>query len=89
MLSSLVVLTDEQIQERQLRSAIISGLNAVPKTLPDILLWDDAGHELFREVTKSQSYCGPQADRDIMNDKVDEVCRSLGDDGVLIELGAG
>ena len=89
MLSSLDVLIDEQFHERELRSAIISGLNAVPKTLPNILLWDDAGHELFKRSTKSRSYYGPQADREIMKDRVDEICRSLGDDGVLIEVGAG
>lgn len=89
MLSNLDILTNDLIQEQELRSAIISGLNATPKTLPNILLWDDAGHELFKQITKSRSYYGPQADREIIQDRVDEICRSLGDDGVLIELGAG
>jgi uncharacterized SAM-dependent methyltransferase len=89
MLFSFDNLVDEQNQEQRLRSDIVSGLNDVPKTLPNILLWDDAGHELFKQITQSPSYYGPQADREIMKDKVDEICRSLEDDGVLIELGAG
>ncbi|PSN61239.1 hypothetical protein BS50DRAFT_681043 [Corynespora cassiicola Philippines] len=86
---SVDILSEEQFQEQQLRSAIFAGLNSVPKTLPSILLWDDAGHDLFKQITKSPSYCGPQADHDIMKDKIDKICQFLGNDGVLIELGAG
>lgn len=89
MFSNIDILTDRQIQEQQLRSAIVSRLNVVPKTLPDILLWDDAGHDLFEQITNSRSYYGAQADREIMKDKIDEICQSLEDDAVLIELGAG
>ncbi|KAK8140404.1 FAD dependent oxidoreductase [Apiospora sp. TS-2023a] len=76
-------------QERLLRSLVVDGLTAEPKTLPSVLLWDDSGHELFREITKSQFYCGPQADSEIVNGRLREICDYLGDDGVLVELGAG
>ncbi|KAK8071385.1 hypothetical protein PG997_011588 [Apiospora hydei] len=76
-------------QERLLRSLVVDGLNAEPKILPSVLLWDDAGHELFRKITKSQFYCGPQADSEIMKGRLREIREYLGDDGVLVELGAG
>ncbi|KAI1749317.1 hypothetical protein F4782DRAFT_312456 [Xylaria castorea] len=89
MSSGLNILIITQNQEQLLRSSIVDGLNTVPETLPTVLLWDDAGHELFKQLTKSKSYHGPQADYEIMRDRVDEICEYLGDDGVLVELGAG
>ncbi|KAH9909497.1 hypothetical protein F4778DRAFT_788852 [Xylariomycetidae sp. FL2044] len=90
MSSLLNIHTIAHNQEENLRSSVIDGLTAVlPKTLPHVLLWDDVGHELFQKITNAEYYHGPEADREIMRARVDEICELLGDDGVLVELAAG
>lgn len=76
-------------QRDGLRKRISEGLISTPKTLPNILLWDERGHQLFEAITKSEDYYGTNADKEILVENLQSLCDMIADDGILIELGSG
>ena len=88
---SLPVIADIRrgVRQEDLFTATVRGLRSTPKWLPSLLLWDEKGLQLFETITKSPYYYGTKAECEILQSRVDEIVRSVGNDGILIDLGSG
>jgi L-histidine N-alpha-methyltransferase len=82
-----VYLTQDDIV-RALRSDVLTGLTATPKTLPPKWFYDARGSELFERITELPEYYPTRAEREILADRADEIAALTGAH-TLVELGSG
>jgi L-histidine N-alpha-methyltransferase len=68
---------------------VLSGLIATPKTLPPRLFYDEAGSELFEQITALPEYYLTRTERAILEENAGDIVRAAGTPLTLIELGAG
>ena len=73
---------------RGLRSDVLTGLTATPKTLPPKWFYDARGSELFEEITRLEEYYPTRAEREVLADRADEIAALTGA-RTLVELGSG
>jgi L-histidine Nalpha-methyltransferase len=73
---------------RGLRSDVLTGLTATPKTLPPKWFYDARGSELFEEITRLEEYYPTRAEREILADRAGEIAGLTGAH-TLVELGSG
>jgi L-histidine N-alpha-methyltransferase len=73
---------------RGLRSDVLTGLTATPKTLPPKWFYDARGSELFEEITRLEEYYPTRAEREILGDRAAEIAGLTGAH-TLVELGSG
>ena len=71
-----------------LRSDVLAGLTAEPKTLPPKWFYDARGSELFEQITALPEYYPTRAEREILATHASELARST-DATTLVELGSG
>lgn len=71
-----------------LRDDVFRGLASVPKQLPPKWFYDERGSELFDEITELPEYYPTRREREILEQRADEIARSTGAD-TLVELGSG
>lgn len=82
-----VYLTQDDIV-RALRSDVLTGLGATPKTLPPKWFYDARGSELFEAITRLPEYYPTRAEREVLADRADEIAALTGAH-TLVELGSG
>jgi len=82
-----VYLTQDDVV-RALRSDVLTGLTATPKTLPPKWFYDARGSELFERITELPEYYPTRAEREILADRADEIAELTGAH-TLVELGSG
>jgi L-histidine N-alpha-methyltransferase len=82
-----VYLTQDDVV-RALRSDVLSGLTAAPKTLPPKWFYDARGSELFERITELPEYYPTRAEREILTDRAEEIAALTGAH-TLVELGSG
>jgi L-histidine N-alpha-methyltransferase len=82
-----VYLTSEDIS-RGLRSDVLTGLTATPKTLPPKWFYDARGSELFERITRLEEYYPTRAEAEVLADRADEIAALTGAH-TLVELGSG
>jgi L-histidine Nalpha-methyltransferase len=82
-----VHLTQDDIV-RALRSDVLTGLTATPKTLPPKWFYDARGSDLFERITRLPEYYPTRAEREILADRADEIAALTGAH-TLVELGSG
>jgi L-histidine N-alpha-methyltransferase len=82
-----VHLTPDDIA-RGLRSDVLTGLTAVPKTLPPKWFYDARGSELFERITRLPEYYPTRLEREVLTDRAAEVAALTGA-ATLVELGSG
>src|SRR5580698_80540 len=72
-------------------SEVLHGLTAQPKTLSPWLFYDEAGSQLFEEITELPEYYVTRTERQILAQHADEIVSAAagGRDLSMIELGAG
>ncbi|MFC4858993.1 L-histidine N(alpha)-methyltransferase [Actinophytocola glycyrrhizae] len=73
---------------RGLRSDVLTGLTATPKTLPPKWFYDARGSELFEEITRLEEYYPTRAEREVLTDRAGEIA-GLSSARTLVELGSG
>ncbi|MDQ3786648.1 MAG: L-histidine N(alpha)-methyltransferase [Actinomycetota bacterium] len=73
---------------RGLRSDVLTGLTATPKTLPPKWFYDARGSELFEEITRLEEYYPTRAEREVLADRAGEIAALTGA-RTLVELGSG
>lgn len=73
---------------RGLRSDVLTGLTATPKTLPPKWFYDARGSELFEEITRLPEYYPTRAEREVLADRAGEIAALTGA-RTLVELGSG
>lgn len=82
-----VYLTPDDIA-RGLRSDVLTGLTATPKTLPPKWFYDARGSELFEAITRLPEYYPTRAEAEVLADRADEIAALTGAH-TLVELGSG
>jgi L-histidine N-alpha-methyltransferase len=73
---------------RGLRSDVLTGLTATPKTLPPKWFYDARGSELFEEITRLEDYYPTRAEREVLTERAGEIAE-LTAARTLVELGSG
>ena len=71
-----------------LRSDVLAGLTATPKTLPPKWFYDARGSELFEQITTLPEYYPTRAEREILATYAPEIASTTGAT-TLVELGSG
>jgi L-histidine N-alpha-methyltransferase len=71
-----------------LRSDVLAGLTAEPKTLPPKWFYDAHGSELFEQITALDEYYPTRAEREILATYAAEIAETTGARS-LVELGSG
>ncbi len=71
-----------------LRRDVGTGLTARPKWLPPKWFYDDAGSDLFDQITRLPEYYPTEREREILRREAAAIARTSGAD-TLIELGSG
>lgn len=71
-----------------LRSDVLAGLTAQPKTLPPKWFYDARGSELFEQITALDEYYPTRAEREILATYAPEIAETTGARS-LVELGSG
>jgi L-histidine N-alpha-methyltransferase len=74
--------------EPALYEATRRGLQAEPKQLPTVWLYDERGSRLYEEITRLPEYYLPRREREILHARAAEIARRT-QARTLVELGAG
>lgn len=74
--------------EPALYEATRRGLQAEPKQLPTVWLYDERGSQLYEEITRLPEYYLPRRERDILRARAGEIA-ARAQARTLVELGAG
>jgi uncharacterized SAM-dependent methyltransferase len=72
-----------------LKSCVISGLTSEPKSMPDLLLWDEQGMRNFNSWIQNPDYYPRSSELEIIHKYQDEIAQSFPSTLVLVELGCG
>lgn len=68
---------------------VYEGLTAAPKHLPSKLFYDEAGSQLFEQITELPEYYLTRTERSIFEQHAADILRQAGPSVTLVELGAG
>ncbi len=82
------VLQDDAERRTALYEATLDGLQAVPKKIPAIWLYDERGSHLFDEITRLPAYYLTRTERRILEEQAPEIALETGA-ATLVELGSG
>src|SRR5262249_3872196 len=74
---------------RQFRADVLRGLRAPKKELPCKYFYDEAGSDLFEQITQLEEYYPTRTELDIMERHAAEMAELLGPRCLLIEYGSG
>ena len=74
---------DEQGVDRAFRADVLEGLGYRQKAIPARWLYDDAGSQLFEDITKVPEYYPTRAETEILTERAGEIAR------VRNEIGRG
>jgi L-histidine N-alpha-methyltransferase len=81
-------LLDPADRDAAFRDAALAGLDATPKRVPSIWLYDERGSLLFDEITRLPEYYLTRTERQILHDHAHEIARETRAT-TLVELGSG
>jgi L-histidine N-alpha-methyltransferase len=81
-------MTSAVARDADLYEATSGSLQAEPKELPAIWLYDEQGSRLYEEITRLPGYYLPRRESEILRARAPEIAR-LTQAGTLAELGAG
>lgn len=65
------------------------GLSQTPKSLPTRFLYDQAGSELFEQITELPEYYPTRTERAILEAHADEIVAAAGPNMAMVEFGSG
>jgi len=92
MSSRTTVRIDRHYREEDAREALAAdvraGLTATPKTLPPKWLYDDAGSDLFEQITRLEEYYPTRREREILVARAADIAAATRA-STLVELGSG
>ncbi|HEV8523137.1 MAG TPA: L-histidine N(alpha)-methyltransferase [Terriglobales bacterium] len=79
----------EQRPISEIAADALEGLTRSPKALPPKLFYDAEGSALFEEITRLPEYYLTRTELSILEQNADEICRRVGSNASVVELGAG
>ncbi len=80
---------DDQGVDRAFRADVLDGLRQSPRAIPARWLYDDAGSELFEDITKVPEYYPTRAETEILTDRDAEFAAAIGAGRAVVEFGSG
>ncbi len=87
--SAPALIRDQGIDSQDFRRAVLAGLSRPQKELPCRFFYDEAGSELFEEITRLEEYYPARTETDILNACAAEIAAETKPGTVLIEFGSG
>lgn len=78
-----------ETNERPLAQIVYEGLSQNPKRLPSYLFYDQAGSELFEQITKLPEYYPTRTELEILENDAEEIVCEAGRGFELVEFGSG
>ncbi|MDA9918521.1 L-histidine N(alpha)-methyltransferase [Erythrobacter sp.] len=80
---------DESGVDTAFRGDILEGLSQSQKATPARWLYDDAGSQLFEDITQVPEYYPTRAETDILQTRGDEFAKMIGSGRAVVEFGSG
>jgi L-histidine Nalpha-methyltransferase len=80
---------DEDGVDRAFRADVLEGLRASRKAIPARWLYDDAGSQLFEDITRVPEYYPTRAETEILTERAGEIAAAVGPDRAVVEFGSG
>ncbi|GAA4643385.1 L-histidine N(alpha)-methyltransferase [Pontixanthobacter gangjinensis] len=80
---------DEDGISRDFREAVLAGLSETQKAIPARWLYDDAGSQLFEDITKLPEYYPTRAETEILTERGAEFASAIGPGRAVVEFGSG
>lgn len=85
---TLVDLDGEGV-DRAFRTDVLAGLRQPQKAVPARWLYDDAGSQLFEDITQLEEYYPTRAETEILTTRGAEFAREIGPGRAVVEFGSG
>lgn len=80
---------DEDGVDRAFRADVLAGLSQAQKAVPARWLYDDAGSQLFEDITQVEEYYPTRAETEILEARGAEFARAIGPGRAVVEFGSG
>ncbi|RPF70779.1 L-histidine N(alpha)-methyltransferase [Aurantiacibacter spongiae] len=80
---------DEDGIDRAFRDGVLEGLSQPQKAIPARWLYDDAGSQLFEDITAVPEYYPTRAEREILEERGEDFARLIGPGRAVVEFGSG
>ena len=80
---------DESGVDRAFRKDVLAGLSQSPKAIPARWLYDDAGSQLFEDITQVPEYYPTRAEKEILTARGGEFAEAIGPGRAVVEFGSG
>lgn len=71
------------------RSDVLLGLAETQKAVPARWFYDDAGSQLFEDITQQPEYYPTRAETGILRERSDEIAKLIGPGRAVVEFGSG
>ena len=80
---------DERGVDRAFRQDVLRGLSQPQKAVPARWLYDDAGSQLFEDITALEEYYPTRAETEILEHQGDAFAKAIGPGRAVVEFGSG
>ncbi len=80
---------DESGVDTAFRADVLDGLSQAQKAIPARWLYDDAGSQLFEDITQLPEYYPTRSETEILNERGEEFARLIGEGRAVVEFGSG
>ncbi len=84
-----LVQRDEDGVDTAFRADVLEGLAQSQKAVPARWLYDDAGSQLFEDITQLPEYYPTRAEAEILEARGREFAKLIGEDRAVVEFGSG
>ena len=80
---------DEDGVDTAFRADVLDGLSQSQKAVPARWLYDDAGSQLFEDITQLPEYYPTRAETEILKSHGEDFARGIGSNRAVVEFGSG
>lgn len=80
---------DESGIDRAFRADVLKGLSQGQKAIPARWLYDDAGSQLFEDITQLPEYYPTRAETEILTDRSNDFAEAIASGCAVVEFGSG
>jgi dimethylhistidine N-methyltransferase len=84
-----LVARDAEGVDTAFRSDVLAGLAQVPKAIPARWFYDDAGSQLFEDITRLPEYYPTRAETEILTQRSADFAAMIGEGRAVVEFGSG
>ena len=80
---------DKDGVDRAFRADVLAGLRQAQKAVPARWFYDDAGSQLFEDITRLEEYYPTRAETEILEARGGEFAKAIGPGRAVVEFGSG